>query len=1368
MIEFELKPSKCVEEYFVHKCERNLFYGGLKSAGRRSFELDDPTGTGSPIAAQAGEKWEEKVASEIIPQEKLHAKTEVKDGRLSYLKFTYDETMEELRRIAESVKVTHETEYLYQGYLKASEGFKAEWFRFDESLYNGEDDNLNVDIPKAYPDLISAEWSEDNNRVMLSVIDVKLARRMKLAHKVQVALYVKMLEALIDEYNAAVEDDKKIDAIVNTDTGYLWNGGQDAERPFELKEENGLLDMYFSEVLPELVNKAKEALVNGEEQTLKSELKRCVGPKCEWCQNYKQCMRELKEQGSIKLIPYLSEYAQAYAERLNAPETIPEFADYAAVEENKDTLSSNRSWDMILGDGVTLEVQRRAVPYSTDFNELRWIGYTWKEHRSFTMPKWQDVAIVLTAQKYAGDNRVYVFGINTLFYERNGEAQGNEDNNGPWRESFEAFVMEDDSEEAYFNNLRDFITRLYEILESYDEGNGGIQKSVQAYVMDSYELMNLEEALYEALDSLENDEEIINRIISVLLWLQGDRVVDGTEEQPDDVGEFPIIVISNELRKLVSLPLPVAYRLPEVVNSMNVFVPRGMVFNRVDYRLFFDALTNTMRSDAIHAVWNGETECEGLEVSTDLICEHIHKRLVAETGIVRKLQKAGAENGRLVRKLNNFVLPGRAGYQNRLLRKWFFEAKNESLYQYQQIRQARLQGVEAAMETGDVLRMTLTDCRVVQVGRYQKTRITLFAEGNTDVVRDKWISIVFVEVDDVEELYKYEDYRFKNLFIAGWFPERVNVVNIPKYERDANHIVITGDVARGNISAADVGKDYYVSLRYTDINSKKLFDTFDIIDEEGNPPDTSRLLLERPEDVRLLTEDLIEDDFSDGMFSYSNIGNCNFTESQRNAFTHLYEKRMTVLQGPPGTGKSDFIARAIITLCRYYKAEKNRNLRVLVTANTHSAIENILRMLSKKIGERRDISLYKSNRLEDESIENVSVTEENSDYGATIYDVMRADDVERPLVCGATVWSCANIVKNNNRQRQERFDLIIIDEASQLRVMDAMLAMYMGDVERSRYLLVGDDDQLPAIIQGRYGTDSDKAYEYGSVFSYYRAKALDHEENRIMLEENFRMNEIILRYSAEKIYGSRYRSHGGRDGEVANRRLNYEGVPEDVADEDMPWLTYMLDSFENTPDYWPMVFCKISGGTLKQQEDTERRVVTVLTDAIRNSVHAETEEAFWRGTESIDGVLGIVSPHHRHIEKLKDKISTETGMDRSNLFIGTVDKLQGQQRDAVIVSYGVTDLESAVTEGEFIFNRNRLNVALTRAKCKSITVFSEVLTTPSSTMLDTEDEDLQKGIEFVCGLLPFMQKEEDDTEVSSAVFELEDGVSLNIYRKRIR
>ena len=77
-------------------------------------------------------------------------------------------------------------------------------------------------------------------------------------------------------------------------------------------------------------------------------------------------------------------------------------------------------------------------------------------------------------------------------------------------------------------------------------------------------------------------------------------------------------------------------------------------------------------------------------------------------------------------------------------------------------------------------------------------------------------------------------------------------------------------------------------------------------------------------------------------------------------------------------------------------------------------------------------------------------------------------------------------------------------------------------------------------------------------------------------------------------------------------------------------------------------------------------------------------------------------------------------------------------------SHGVTDLEEAVSEGKFIFDRKCFYVV--KEKSKSIVIFSDALTEPPTDLPDTEDMDIQKGIEFVCSFPNFMWEKDGDGE----------------------
>jgi len=62
--------------------------------------------------------------------------------------------------------------------------------------------------------------------------------------------------------------------------------------------------------------------------------------------------------------------------------------------------------------------------------------------------------------------------------------------------------------------------------------------------------------------------------------------------------------------------------------------------------------------------------------------------------------------------------------------------------------------------------------------------------------------------------------------------------------------------------------------------------------------------------------------------------------------------------------------------------------------------------------------------------------------------------------------------------------------------------------------------------------------------------------------------------------------------------------------------------------------------------------------------------------------------------------------------VGSVDKFQGQEAPVVIVSLASSSLEDSPREAAFLLNKNRLNVAVSRAQALAIVVASLALPAP--------------------------------------------------------
>jgi hypothetical protein len=82
--------------------------------------------------------------------------------------------------------------------------------------------------------------------------------------------------------------------------------------------------------------------------------------------------------------------------------------------------------------------------------------------------------------------------------------------------------------------------------------------------------------------------------------------------------------------------------------------------------------------------------------------------------------------------------------------------------------------------------------------------------------------------------------------------------------------------------------------------------------------------------------------------------------------------------------------------------------------------------------------------------------------------------------------------------------------------------------------------------------------------------------------------------------------------------------------------------------------------------------------------------------------------------------------------------MQGQEAEAVIVSYGVADPEFALREAEFIYGLNRLNVALTRGRTKTIVCLPVPLLEATPQILDVETA--AEGLAFMRRLVRLVEQ----------------------------
>jgi hypothetical protein len=199
------------------------------------------------------------------------------------------------------------------------------------------------------------------------------------------------------------------------------------------------------------------------------------------------------------------------------------------------------------------------------------------------------------------------------------------------------------------------------------------------------------------------------------------------------------------------------------------------------------------------------------------------------------------------------------------------------------------------------------------------------------------------------------------------------------------------------------------------------------------------------------------------------------------------------------------------------------------------------------------------------------------------------------------------------------------------------------------------------------------------------------------------MNDVLTSCAAHLLYGPRYRCVNA---EVADRRLAFKaGRGLD------PLVRACLD-----PDA-PLVVVIFDGFRAAQANPIEADLVAQLVTALRDGLRGPDGRPYADDTSFFRHGVFIVSPHHAQIRAIQKELAQRRAWEGTP-FVDTVDKIQGQEADAVIVSYGVADPEFALKEAEFIYGLNRLNVAMTRARTKSVLCLPRPLLDATPQVLD--------------------------------------------------
>ena len=359
------------------------------------------------------------------------------------------------------------------------------------------------------------------------------------------------------------------------------------------------------------------------------------------------------------------------------------------------------------------------------------------------------------------------------------------------------------------------------------------------------------------------------------------------------------------------------------------------------------------------------------------------------------------------------------------------------------------------------------------------------------------------------------------------------------------------------------------------------------------------------------------------------------------------------VQGPPGSGKTHTAAHVIVE-----QIAKGRT--VGVTGPSHSAISKVLEKVLEVLAETGNTAtiVKKIGTTHDPRTELDGVTYVTGQLGSY---VAGAD-----IVAG-TSWAFTHADMRN------AVDLLLVDEAGQLSLADVVAI----STSARNVALVGDPMQLSQPAKGSHpGMAGLSALEHLCAGS-----ATVPADAGLLLDVTWRMNPSICSFISEQVYDGRLKS---RD-ECA---LNVVADGTLVGGHGLRWLP--VDHSDNRTS---------------SMEEADA-VVSVCTSLLGRS---------WTNDRGVTAPIGIddilvVTPYNAQANLIRQRLG-------NGVKVGTVDMFQGREAAVVVVSMAASTLEDIPRGIEFLLSKNRLNVAISRAKALCVLIGSPELLTARCTTL---------------------------------------------------
>ena len=355
------------------------------------------------------------------------------------------------------------------------------------------------------------------------------------------------------------------------------------------------------------------------------------------------------------------------------------------------------------------------------------------------------------------------------------------------------------------------------------------------------------------------------------------------------------------------------------------------------------------------------------------------------------------------------------------------------------------------------------------------------------------------------------------------------------------------------------------------------------------------------------------------------------------------------IQGPPGSGKTWTGARMICTLLA-------NGRRVGITGTSHKVIGNLLKaVLAAAPDEPEPVDVRPIQHAPaDQVLDDPRVTraKDASDVRT------RLDNGSANLAAGTSwLWASTRMV--------DAVDVLFVDEAGQISLANVVAMARATD----SLVLLGDPQQLDQPLKGSHPPGADRsalAHVLGDDATMPPTRGL-------FLERTWRLHPDLCHFTSEVFYEDRLQP----EPHLVVQRVNADGTLADGTG----------------PRYLP--------GRTAGADNASPAEADAVAALAREIVEGGSS---WVDEHGLEYPIGwpdilIVAPYNAQVGEIRRRLPVEAR-------VGTVDKFQGQEAPISLYSMTTSSPELAPRGMDFLYSRNRLNVATSRARCIGIVVAS--------------------------------------------------------------